>query len=128
MQQLWAEVYELYKSGERWFLSHDEMALLNDHNETFEAKDAIEERIMTDLNWSASEGLWREMTATDVLRDLGLDRPSQGEKAKASQTIFKMNGNKKRKSNGLTLLFVPPRTYSPGMVDQAIFPPPMPKR
>lgn len=117
MQQLWAEVWEqLYKKGETWFLTHDEMLMLNDHNENFESKEAIEERIVTDFNWDAPENLWKEMTATDALRSIGIDRPTQMEKTKASQIIFKMNGGKKRKTKGLSMLLIAPRAYQPGIV------------
>ena len=35
MQQLWAELYQIYKSGERWWLEKDEEDLLEQSNETF---------------------------------------------------------------------------------------------
>lgn len=35
MQQLWAELYEIYKSGERWWLEKDEEDLLEQSNENF---------------------------------------------------------------------------------------------
>lgn len=110
MQQLWAEVYEaLYLKGEKWYLSHEEMIELNRHNEGFTTRDAFEERIGTELNWSASENMWEWKTVTQVLIDLGVGNPRQADIKKASQEIAKRNGGRRRKSNGNMVLLAPPR-------------------
>lgn len=107
MQQLWAEVFELYKAKESWFLTHQEITLLNDHNEQFTSKDPIEERINQELDWQSSDALWQEHTATNVLLRLGIRNPNQFQIKKASQEIYRLNGGRRRKTSGVMVLRVP---------------------
>lgn len=109
MQQVWAEFRTLYEAGETWFLMPEEMAMLNEHNKDFEVRDPIEERLRTRLNWQAPESSWRWLSATDLLAELGNDRPNQAEVIRAGNSIRSMNGGQARKSNGARLLHVPPR-------------------
>lgn len=111
MQQLWAEAYQLYAEGEPHYLSIDEMAALNEHNESFTVSDPVEERIATRLNWDAPATNWQWKTATDVLLSIGMDRPTLSDTTKAAQHLRKLNGGVSRKSNGKKLLFVPPLNY-----------------
>lgn len=110
MQQVWAEVFELYKSGEPWVLTHEEMVLLNSHNESFTSKDPVEELVNTKIRWHELEDdkLSLMRTATDILKDLGISHPNQGQVKKASQEIFKLNGGVRKKSGGVMKLKVPP--------------------
>jgi len=115
MQQIWAEFYEeYYLKNHQWYLSGEEMNLLNEHNEGFESKDPIEERIIQDLKWEADQITWLYKSATEVLMEMGIDKPTQSEKNKASAAIFKMNGNQKKKTGGLTKLRCPPIRYQAG--------------
>lgn len=107
MQQVWAEVYALYQQGESWYLSNDEMAALNCSNEDFQVVDPIHERIMSKLDWDAQS--WRWVTATDILIELGIDRPTQGEVTKAANFIRGKNGKQAKRSNGKNLLLAPPK-------------------
>jgi len=111
MQQLWAEAHQLYASGETWYLQPEEMAALNESNESFTASDPVEERLQTRLDWDSSQVFWEWKTATDVLLSLGIDRPTRGDTITAAQHLRKLNGNQARRSNGKALLFVP-RTKS----------------
>lgn len=107
MQQLWAEVYELYRSGESWYLQSDEMGALNAHNQNFEVVDPIEEKLARNLDWEASTG-WRERTVTEVLEELGIQRPSHRDRVVAGQYIQKKLGRDPRKTNGRRVRSLPP--------------------
>lgn len=107
VQQVWAEVYELYKSGESWFLSKDEFGLLTESNKDFEARDPIEERLRTRLDWDTHVSFWEWRTATDVIIKCGIDKPTQTEVVRAGNIIRQLNGGQAKKSNGLRLLLVP---------------------
>lgn len=107
VQQVWAEVYELYKSGESWFLSQDEFGMLTESNKDFEARDPIEERIRTRLDWTIHESYWEWKTATDVIIKCGVDKPTQAEVVRAGNIVRALNGGRSKKSNGLRLLYVP---------------------
>lgn len=58
--------------------------------------------------WDADQSLWREEQATQILIECGVDRPTQRDASAAASLIRKRNGNKSRRSNGKTLLWVPP--------------------
>lgn len=110
MQQIWAEVFDLYKAQEPWVLTHEEMTMLNAHNESFTSKDPVEELVNTQLRWHELDtpALVSMRTATDVLKSLGISHPNQGQVKKASQEIFKLNGGVRAKSGGVMKLKVPP--------------------
>jgi putative DNA primase/helicase len=107
MQQIWAEVHSLWVGGEGYYLSADEMAGLNAHNEDFMAADPIEERLMDRLEWSDPQTLWRWAQASTVLVECGLDRPSKLDSATAGSLMRARNGNQSRRSNGQKLLLCP---------------------
>lgn len=108
MQQLWAEVHAMYQTGERHFLMPDEMDRLNGHNEEFTVSDPITERLQSRLEWDAHNSFWRWKSATDVLIEVGMDRPNQSDVTKAATIIRGLNGNQAQKSRQGRQLLVPP--------------------
>lgn len=113
MQQLWAEVYEQhYKKGETWYLAPEEMAALNDHNRDHEVLDPIRERLLTRLDWKSDSRTdeWRWMTATDIMLEIGFDRPTRADVTHCGQIVQELNGGRRKKSNGKALSYVPPKT------------------
>lgn len=109
MQQLWAELLTMYQGGESYYLTSDEVAQLNEHNESFTAVDPIQERIDAKLAWDDAESLWRWTTATEVLLDIGFDRPTQSDATRAAAILRKLNGNRSKRAKGRNLLFCPQR-------------------
>lgn len=107
MQQVWAEFHSLWTGGEAFFLSMDEVAELNTHNEQFTIIDPLEERISGAFDWGPHVTMWSWMTVTDVLLRIGIREPTKGQTISASAIIRKMNGGKRRKSNGASLVAVP---------------------
>lgn len=107
MQQVWAQVADIYRSGEKWYLLPEEMALLNDANKSFEVIDPIAERIETRLKWKSDEVLWQYRTATDVLISVGIDRPTQSEATRAANLIRSLNGGRGKRTASGRLLLVP---------------------
>jgi putative DNA primase/helicase len=108
MQQVWAQVYELWKGGQSHYLTPDEMNQLNNHNEDFTASDPVEESIQTGFDWSAKESFWVWKTATDALKSLGYERPTKSDVNSAASAIRKMNGNRGKRNDSGKLLFLPP--------------------
>lgn len=108
MQQCWAQVYaQHYQAGASWFLSPEEMDLLNEHNKGFEVIDPIEEIITNGLDWESPDSIWDWKSATQVLTDLGRDTPTQAEATRAAHVIRAKNGRRSRKANGSRALLVP---------------------
>lgn len=106
MQQLWAQVYEqLYKLGEPWTLTPDEVKKLENRNEDFTVLDPIEEMIASKLDWSEHDTYWSWTTATELLIELGKQNPTKAESTKAAIIVRKLNGDRsKRTSKGRVLL------------------------
>jgi len=111
MQQVWAEVHALWKSGEGYYLNADEMDRLNAHNTDFMAVDPIEERLLESLDWNTPTTLWRWVQASTVLIECGIDRPTKGDAMTAGTLIRAKNGDQCRRSNGQKLVLCPPKAY-----------------
>lgn len=110
MQQVWAEFYELWKSGEQHYLKHEEMLLLNDHNTEFEAVSPITELVTSHLDWANFDpNNCKWMGASDVLRWLDVKNPSKWDATEAGRAISKLNGKRRRKSGSHRFLAVPQR-------------------
>lgn len=109
MQQVWAELYELWKAGESYYLTHDEIEMLNEHNDNYTTVDPIEDRLLTRLDWDSEPIEWRWATATDILLDIGVDRPTRGDSTTCAALVRKRNGNMGRRSSGKTVLYAPRR-------------------
>ncbi|QIC60176.1 virulence-associated E family protein [Acinetobacter schindleri] len=114
MQQVWAEIYEWLKQGPKneenklpWLLTTEEFNALNESNEEFHAVDPIEERILSKLDWNTPQSTWRWVTATEVLMEIGIDRPTRGDVTKAGTTIRKHNGKQCKRTNGKNLMLAP---------------------
>lgn len=106
MQQLWAEVLELWRSGEAFVLDQAEVAELNEHNEAFTVVDPVEERLLGGFAWQAVTG-WEWITATDALARVGITDAHKSQTIAASRVLRRVNGGQKKKSNGRVLFAVP---------------------
>jgi putative DNA primase/helicase len=111
MQQVWAEVYALFVAGEAHYLSQEEMAELEIHNEDFIAVDPIEERLASYFDWSQTLNSCQWITATEALIRTGIQNPNRSQAISAGRAIGKLNGGQRRKSNGRTLLAVPNKEF-----------------
>jgi putative DNA primase/helicase len=91
MQQLWAEVYELYKAGESWLPTAEDIRALNEHNKQFEAVDPIEEKIEDYFGWDkgADEVVSIPMNATEVCQKIGYEKPTKSDANTASRILRK---------------------------------------
>ncbi len=99
MQQLWAEVQEYYKQGHKWWLEPHELLMLNEHNEEYLQIDPIEEKILSSYSLTDNYSK-REITATDVLIEIGFDRPTKAQVNTASKVLKKYFGDAERRKNG----------------------------
>lgn len=109
MQQVWAEVYEdFFLKNETWFLSNDEMRMLNDSNEDYEVVDPVSDRLSSRYDWDAPEPLWRWMTSSDIVTEMGYEKPSRSDVITCGQYLHKKRHCKRKRSNGRQLTLVPP--------------------
>jgi len=70
MQQLWAEVYIMFKNGAEYWLNKQETDLLNDSNKNFEEIDPLEEMFLERFDWN-DKFRSEIMTVTQVLEQCG---------------------------------------------------------
>ena len=74
MQQLFAQLAVEVQHGAQWWLTREEEALLEKHNERFRAVSVIEERLLEHLEGEPAKP--RSMTPIEVLRTIGFSSPS----------------------------------------------------
>jgi putative DNA primase/helicase len=67
MQQLWAEVWELYASGEQWWLDKETENAMQLRNEQHQNISPIEDAILTKFDWDSPSHLWtKRLTMTEI--------------------------------------------------------------
>lgn len=105
VQQIWAQAKHLYETDGIWWLTKDEVSLLNEHNEAFETADPIEELIHKHFDMSV---LIREpFTATEVLNIIGYDKPNNGQARKCGAILRDKFGVNPIKKNGKLIFELP---------------------
>lgn len=82
MQQLWAEIYEIYKSGEYWWLDIDQEQILEESNRNFEQNCPFEEAFLEKYkvfrpNNDPGCKHFVLKSATELLFELGWSRPTK---------------------------------------------------
>lgn len=110
MQQLWAEVKELYVAGEEYRLNKNELDRLNESNESFQGVDPIEEKIRVSFRWNIEEFTTppKLLTATEVCELIGIKNPSNNDARKAGHALRKLIKEKPKTVHGLTRFLIPP--------------------
>lgn len=96
IQQMWAQAYELYKSGEQWFLDPEEAKQLNKYNESYVEVHPIEEMILRGMGGYSPE--W--MTATDMLLRLGYEKSGHKDRLICGAAMKKYFGESVAKRKG----------------------------
>lgn len=79
MQQLWAEIYVLYKEGESWILNEKERAMVDKINRQHKAPHPLHELIMQEYHWDVISQSNQFMSATEIARELGYKNVTQRE-------------------------------------------------
>ena len=99
MQQVWAELLHDYRNGAQWYLTAEESRGLASLNAAHEAPDPVEELIHSHFDFAAPS--WtEEYSASEVLRVIGFDRPTNGQCKKAADVMREATGKPPRKTNG----------------------------
>ena len=76
MQQVFAQLAVDLDQSAQWWLTPEEDAELEVQNDAHRAVSSLEELILPALDFDMSKELWRYKSATDVLRFIGIDRPT----------------------------------------------------
>lgn len=115
MQQVWAEVLELFRAGEQWWLTKEENDALGLVNAEHEAVDPLEELVLAAFDWDALADLggWKAMTATDVLGFVGYDKPTKAQATHASKVLKKLTGADPHRTGKGRFFKMPPPSKRP---------------
>lgn len=105
MQQVWAELYQLYLDGEQTWPTASEQDQINSTNLSHEKIDPLYEKILSYFDWESVSR--KELTATKILEEIGWKNISQREATRAASIIKKINGFGSRRSHGINLHSVP---------------------
>lgn len=106
MQQLWAQVYELFKAGKEWWLTPDEEAELEKHNSKHRSVNSIRDLVYSALDMDIPEADRRSMSASELLRHLNITNPSNGQSRDCGAALRELLGEP-RTSQGLNRWKVP---------------------
>lgn len=106
MQQGWAQFHNMWRDGEAFYMSPEEMAQINAENRDFESIDSVYERVSRHFDWDSYtpaayewyEDSWK--TATEVAKIIGIVNPTNAEVKKASEAVKKLNGGMAKRRNG----------------------------
>lgn len=108
MQQIWAEIKDCYKNGHKWVLSAEELKELNRQNEQFTSVHPIEEMIRSYCDWDQPvAGLFQKLSATELLKEIGIDNPNQGHKNVAGRALRKLSKHHSVILDGFTKYLIP---------------------
>ena len=108
MQQLWAEVYELVKGGEKWALSSKELDIVNVQNEQFVEVGGWMEKLAVSYDWAANRAQWRRMAPSEVAAQCGNQSPNSGVSRDVAAALRKLSGEHVAMHAGVKFYMVPP--------------------
>lgn len=106
VQQLWAEVYDLYKSGSEWWLTFAEEKKLENLNRGFEITDPLEAGL--DDYFDFRQEPIKEYTLTDVFELIGIQEKN-GDRSKLGKILKKKGISYRKVSSGL--IYKMPRPF-----------------
>lgn len=109
MQQLWAQILAVWKTGEQHWLNDEEVALLNESNGEYVHVDSVEEGLRQAFPWGDPEAEMAEMTATRAIAVARLPMSGKGLASQVGAALRRISGRKPRKTNGQWFHTIPVR-------------------
>jgi hypothetical protein len=97
MQQIWAEFYELYKKGESYFLTHEELFKLNSRNEDFTARDPFEQMILSKFDLFGDNLTFK--SSIEIFSAFGVTVPSARDYSRLGSVMKNLRAIKHREGN-----------------------------
>lgn len=108
MQQVWAQIYQCYKEGEKWQLTDEERTLVNTINESHEYTDFGGEKVKYFYDWSRTPTDWK--TAGEIAEEIGMRNIKQSDLISIGIAIMKLNGGVRKRTTKGNILKVPQKT------------------
>lgn len=105
IQQIWAEVYCIWKNGESTYLSKNIQEKVNKFNEEHEKVDPLKEMLFDNYDWQSLAR--RFLSATKILQELGFNKPNRSEATKMGILLKEFCKNNSKVKDGYRLYSVP---------------------
>jgi putative DNA primase/helicase len=112
MQQVFAQLAVDFDKGERWWLTEQEEQWLEEQNKDHRRVSVIRELVLGGVDSSIPPDKRKAMTATQVLKELGIERPSNAQAKECASVLRELYGESKR-IQGQNKWRVPLRAWSP---------------
>ena len=112
MQQVFAQLAVDFDKGERWWLTEQEEQWLEEQNKDHRRISVIRELVLGGVDSSIPPDKRKAMTATQVLKELGIERPSNAQAKECASVLRELYGESKR-IQGQNKWRVPLRAWSP---------------
>jgi hypothetical protein len=110
---VFAQVAVDLDQGAEWWLTPEEEAELEVQNDVHRVVSALEELILPALDLDMSKELWRNLSATEVLQSIGIERPTNPQ-CKECCSVFRRHCASPKKIQGIKKWKVPLKsTYTP---------------
>jgi putative DNA primase/helicase len=113
MQQVWAEIKHYKERGAAWWLTAEEEAMLEDNNREYVVTSPVDELLSEKLDWdtTAPQSEWITKTCTVILKDCGMQNPSQSDARRAAYFMrekLRIKRAPQRGTNGARFYPCPP--------------------
>lgn len=95
MQQLWAQMLDEVSKGEPWHLTREEEELLEAQNQGFVAVSLIRDAVLGKVNIEASPVRGKRMSASEVLKEIGIEHPSNQQARECGGILNQILGDAK---------------------------------
>ena len=113
MQQVWAEVHQLWVAGESHWFEQDQMKRVEAASRRYEITTAMDERVVTRFPWDLAQVgnqdvVWVERRAFEIAVLLGISNPTTGDIRAIGHSCAKVSGLKSRfKHGGFKVIRIP---------------------
>ena len=120
IQQLWAEVYEIYKTGERWWLEQREEKVLEESNQDYVKTCPYEEAFLDKFeiyipNNAPGIESYLKKGAKELLNELGWNPPRQNDMNQMSAALHRLGAIKEGHRKKFLVKYIPgkePKVFS----------------
>jgi len=112
MQQVFAQLAVDYNEGKSWWLTEQEEQRLEEQNKDHRRVSVIRELVLGGVDSTINPDKRKAMTATQVLKQLGIERPSNAQAKECAYVLRELYGESKR-IQGQNKWRVPLRAWSP---------------
>lgn len=112
MQQVFAELLTHYRAGYSWHLTAEEERMLTLANGEHESADPIDELLLSRYDWTVNEMFWTWRSATEILKEMGFDRPNRSDVTRCGMLVRRLNGDRcdrERNAGRRRVLLLPER-------------------